>query len=176
MTTHSSLTNEALNWGESPIISGSPETGHRPSNLRRAVLASRSNLREAKKRAARQPSEGLIATVAKLKIESTYSKQTAYENSNRNKSDLSESIDRIHPLTTNHWTPLTEFLIDRPEIRIVRKPLKTNDNTNSNRPNSREMRESSGARRGREVGPWRAEALWGCEGGSQQILIGPGDD
>jgi hypothetical protein len=186
MTTHSSLANEALNWGQSPIISGPPDTGHPPSNLRSAVLASRSNSREAKKKS--------IATFTSLRFRSSHSKRATSRISNRNKiddptrivvlSDQRESKDLsspsdpiIPPLTTNHWTLLTEFLIDRPEIRIVPNPLKTNDKTNSNRPNSREMRESFEARRGREGGPWRAEALWGREGGHKyRILIGPGDD
>jgi hypothetical protein len=178
MTTHSSLTNEALNWGQSPIISGPPETGHPTSNLREAVLASRSNSRDAvlapqsnlrdavwaSRSNLREAKKRLTATVPKSNFGSTYSKRATYKNPNRNKFGLLESVDRIRPLTTVHWTLITQFLIDRPEIRIVFKPLKTNDNTNSNRPNSRGTRESSGARRGREGGH------------KYQILIGPGDD
>jgi hypothetical protein len=93
MTTHSSLTYRALASGHSPSFSTQPGTGHPSSNLRGAVLASRSNSRGANKRPARQPSGGLIATVTNSKIRSCASKQTALQISNRNKNAHPTRLD-----------------------------------------------------------------------------------
>src|ERR1700675_3600735 len=143
MTTHSSLTYRALASGHSPSFSTQPGTGHPSSNLRGAVLASRSNSRGANKRPARQPSGGLMETHANSKFSLTNWNHTHLTNPNgNNKSNFyfHQPHSSIQPQASRVQPPDSNRQLET--IRNGHNPFINMQMTFSNRPKKTEVKNS----------------------------------